>query len=51
MLFRSNRRLDPAQGADVFVVCDAPTPALQVSASYYPRWDMFAAPLTDDGNT
>jgi len=46
-----NHRLDPAEGADVFVVCDAPTPALQVSASYYPRWDMFAAPLTDDGNT
>lgn len=46
-----NHRLDPAQGADVFVVCDAPSPALQVSASYYPRWDMFAAPLSDDGNT
>lgn len=46
-----NHRLDPAQGADVFVVCDAATPALQVSASYYPRWDMFAAPLSDDGNT
>lgn len=46
-----NHRLDPAQGADVFVVCDAPTPALKVSASYFPRWDMFAAPLSDDGNT
>lgn len=43
-----NHRFDPAQGADVFAVCDATTPALSVSASYFPRWDMFAAPLTDE---
>ena len=43
-----NHRLDPALGCDVFVACDAGTPALSVSASYFPRWDMFAAPLTDE---
>lgn len=46
-----NHRLDPASGCDVFAICDAASPALSVSASYFPRWDMFAAPLTDDGNT
>ncbi|MFJ9387697.1 hypothetical protein ACIRON_02680 [Nocardioides sp. NPDC101246] len=46
-----NHRLDPATGCDVFAVCDTATPALSVSASYFPRWDMFAAPLSDDGNT
>lgn len=43
-----NHRLDPADGADVFAICDAGTPALSVSASYFPRWDMFAAPLDAD---
>lgn len=43
-----NHRLDPAVGADVFVACDAPAPDLSVSASYYPRWDMFAAPIVTD---
>lgn len=43
-----NHRFDPARGADVFVVCDAPSPALEVEASYFPRWDMFAAPLAQD---
>lgn len=40
-----NHRLDPATGCDAFVACDASSPALSVSASYYPRWDMFAAPI------
>lgn len=44
-----NHRLDPAVGCDVFAICDAGTPDLAVSASYYPRWDMFAAPLPVDG--
>lgn len=43
-----NHRLDPATGCDVFVVCDASSPALEVSAAYYPRWDMFAAPIITD---
>lgn len=46
-----NHRLDPAAGCDTFAICDAATPALSVSASYYPRWDMFAAPLAEDGTT
>ncbi|MGH3478406.1 MAG: hypothetical protein ACRDQD_16400, partial [Nocardioidaceae bacterium] len=45
-----NHRLDPAVGCDVFAICDAGTPDLEVSASYYPRWDVFAAPLPVDGN-
>lgn len=43
-----NHRLDPALGCDVFVACDTASPALSVSASYFPRWDMFAAPLADE---
>lgn len=46
-----NHRLDPASGCDVFAICDAATPALSVSASYFPRWDMYAAPLSTDGTT
>lgn len=46
-----NHRLDPAVGCDVFAICDAGTPDLSVSASYYPRWDVFAAPLPIDGAT
>lgn len=42
----NSHRLDPATGCDVFAICDASTPDLSVSASYYPRWDMFAAPIT-----
>lgn len=38
-----NHRLDPAVGCDVFAICDAGTPDLSVSASYFPRWDVFAA--------
>lgn len=42
---RSNHRLDPAKGCDVFAICDAASPDLSVNASYYPRWDVFAAPI------
>lgn len=45
-----NHRLDPALGCDVFAICDAPVPDLDVSARYFPRWDMFAGRI-DDGTS
>ena len=45
-----NHRLDPALGCDVFAICDAPVPDLDVSARYFARWDMFAGRLDDNGS-
>lgn len=46
-----NHRLDPAVGCDVFAICDAGSPDLSVSASYFPRWDVFAAPVDGEGTS
>lgn len=45
----TSHRFDPADGdAHVSVINTATTPGLSVALEFYPRWDVFAAPIVTD---
>lgn len=45
----SSHRFDPADGdAHVTVINTATTPGLSVAIEFYPRWDVYAAPIITD---
>lgn len=47
----ASHRFDPADGdAQVTVINTATTPGLSVAIEFYPRWDVYAAPIVTDAD-